>query len=57
MVLIFGLAKPRKWKEIEQFLPNEETQEMVVCAGLAELGFPLHTKVVAAYWAGLKAAN
>ncbi len=50
-VLIFGLAKARQWQEIAQFIPNDETQEMIVQAGPAELGFPLHTKVVAEYWA------
>jgi ADP-ribose pyrophosphatase YjhB (NUDIX family) len=49
-VLIFGLAEKRKWQEIAQFAPNDETQEMVIQQGPAELGFPLHTRVVAAYW-------
>ncbi len=50
-VLVFGLAQARKWQEIEQFIPNDETQEMVVMNHAVTLGFPLHTQVVEKYFA------
>jgi ADP-ribose pyrophosphatase YjhB (NUDIX family) len=51
-VLIFGLAEKRLWRDIARFIPNDETQEMVVQNGPAQLGFPLHTQVVAKYFGG-----
>ena len=50
-VLVFGLAPPRKWEQIEQFIPNEETQETTILQHPEELAFPLHTQVVANYFA------
>lgn len=50
-VLIFGLAQPRKWEAIEQFIPNDETDEMTVLRQPAELAFPLHTEVANKFFA------
>ncbi len=50
-VLIFGQATPRTTAELPNFVPTDETMEMVVLEVLEELAFPLHTQVAEAYFA------
>ena len=57
LLLIFGLARPRRAAELPEFLANEEASEMLVLPGPVELAFPLHTLVLAEYFQGGRAYN
>jgi 8-oxo-dGTP pyrophosphatase MutT (NUDIX family) len=48
-VIIFGLAKPQPLSVYRPF-SSEETVEVVVIREPEELGFPMHTQVVARYF-------
>lgn len=50
-VLIFGLASPRRRGELPPFRLCEETEEVSIITAPAELAFPLHSRVVADYFA------
>lgn len=50
-LLVFGLAKPRTAADLPQFVANSESSEMVVVEAPQELAFPLHTQVLAEYFA------
>lgn len=50
-VLVFGLAAPVRAADLPAFTPTDETTERVVIAGPQEMAFPLHTRVVARYFA------
>lgn len=49
-LVIFGLAAPRPEGHLQPF-SSKETREVALIAGPTELGFPMHTKVVARYFA------
>jgi ADP-ribose pyrophosphatase YjhB (NUDIX family) len=51
-VLIFGLAAPQTAAALAAFTPNSETQEWTLARGPQELAFPLHTEMLARYFAG-----
>ncbi len=51
LVLIFGLAPARR-ADLPAFVSNDEASELVVLPGPRALAFPLHTLVVADYFAG-----
>jgi ADP-ribose pyrophosphatase YjhB (NUDIX family) len=53
-LLIFGLAQPVRAAALPEFVPNEETAEIVVLEAPAELAFSLHTSVLADYFAQQK---
>src|SRR5262249_35236697 len=57
LLLIFGLARPRRAAELPEFLANEEASEMLVLAGPAELAVPLHTRVLGEYFQAGRAYN
>lgn len=50
-LLIFGLAPPLTAADLPPFRPGGESSERVILREPAELAFPYHTKVVAAYFA------
>jgi len=50
-LVIFGLAEKRPGEVLKPFT-SKETQEVVLIEGPTELGFPLHTEIVARYFAG-----
>jgi ADP-ribose pyrophosphatase YjhB (NUDIX family) len=50
-LLVFGVAAPRTADALPAFQPTDETTERVVVGSPTELAFPLHTQVVAAYFA------
>jgi ADP-ribose pyrophosphatase YjhB (NUDIX family) len=52
LLLVFGVAPARSAADLPAFVPNDEASEMVVLRGPEELAFPLHTRVVADYFAG-----
>ncbi len=45
-LLVFGLAPPRRRRDLPAFAPNTEVSEMVVVAEPIELAFPLHTRAM-----------
>ena len=49
-LLIFGLAPPLTAADLPPFPPGGESSERVILREPAELAFPYHTKVVAAYF-------
>lgn len=49
-LVIFGLAEKQPGEVLKPFT-SAETQEVVLIEGPAELGFPMHTEVVARYFA------
>jgi len=53
-LLVFGLLPPFTG-ELPESVPNEESLGWQLLDGPAELGFDLHTKVAAAYFAGRSA--
>jgi ADP-ribose pyrophosphatase YjhB (NUDIX family) len=46
LVLLFGLARPRRAADLPPFTPNEEVTELAVVRAPTELAFPLHTEVL-----------
>jgi ADP-ribose pyrophosphatase YjhB (NUDIX family) len=58
MLLVFGLANPRRLTDLPPFVPNDEATERVVLRAPAELAFPLHTEAVQAFfaWHGARGA-
>ncbi len=55
-LLVFGLAPPLSAGELPPFVANRECRERVVATGPRSLAFPLHTEVMAAFFAGTGAA-
>lgn len=51
VLLVFGRANPRPATILDGFVPTAETSELVVIRGATELAFPLHTQVVAEFFA------
>ena len=51
LLLVFGLASPRREIDLPAFVANEEVGETVVIAGPTELAFETHTRVVREYFA------
>lgn len=54
LLLIFGLARPHRRDEVPAFVPNAEASETVLVLGPTELAFPLHTLVLADYFASVQ---
>jgi ADP-ribose pyrophosphatase YjhB (NUDIX family) len=52
LLLVFGIAPTRRAADLPAFVPNGEASEMVVLRGPEALAFPLHTRIVADYFAG-----
>jgi ADP-ribose pyrophosphatase YjhB (NUDIX family) len=50
LMLVFGLAGPRRLVDLPAFAHNEETSEMTVLHAPQRLAFPLHTCVVEEYF-------
>ena len=50
-VLIFGLAEPRDESALPALVPNPETESLEILRAPAPLAFPLHSQVVAEYFA------
>ncbi len=50
VLLVFGLASPRRAEELPAFVANEEVSEVTLIRGPTELAFPLHTRVVREYF-------
>src|SRR5262249_55827978 len=46
LLLVFGLARPRRAADLAPFTPNEEVTELAVVREAVELAFPLHTEVL-----------
>ncbi len=51
VLLVFGRARPCSPEALTGFVPTSETSELVVIREPVELAFPLHTQVVAAFFA------
>ncbi len=51
MILIFGLAVPRRAADLPPFVPNAESSERLVLAAPAALAFPLHTQAMREFFA------
>jgi ADP-ribose pyrophosphatase YjhB (NUDIX family) len=51
LVLIFGLARPRRAADLTPFVPNEEVTELAVVRAPVELAFPTHTEVLRRFFA------
>ncbi|MEV1240169.1 NUDIX domain-containing protein [Nonomuraea sp. NPDC050022] len=49
-LLVFGLAPPTVSAALPPMVPTAETMEWSVMGEPRELAFPLHTRVVSAYW-------
>jgi ADP-ribose pyrophosphatase YjhB (NUDIX family) len=54
VLLLFGLAPPRRLADLGPLAPTEEVSECVVLRQAQELAFPLHTRVLREYFAGAK---
>lgn len=54
VLLVFGRARLRSADALSGFTPTPETSELVVIHEATELAFPLHTQVVAEFFADLK---
>ncbi|MGL4552021.1 MAG: NUDIX domain-containing protein [Gemmataceae bacterium] len=52
VLLVFGLLTPLD--ALPPFTANHEVSELVAVAGPAELAFPLHTRVLARYFASVR---
>jgi ADP-ribose pyrophosphatase YjhB (NUDIX family) len=50
-LLVFGLAPPVRASDLPAFQPTEETSERLVVTAPTMLAFPLHTQVLAEYFA------
>jgi ADP-ribose pyrophosphatase YjhB (NUDIX family) len=49
-LLVFGLAKPRTSAELPPFVPNSETEEVLILSQPETLAFSLHTQVLEEYF-------
>jgi len=56
-LLIFGLAPPLTAADLPPFRPGDESSERVILREPADLAFPYHTRVVAAYFAARRASG
>ncbi len=52
MMIVFGVAAPLTEADLGTCAPNTETQALVIVREPTELGFPLHTQVLADFFAG-----
>jgi ADP-ribose pyrophosphatase YjhB (NUDIX family) len=52
LILIFGLAKPRRPVDLPDFVPTHETTERLILHGPQELAFPIHTEALQMYFSG-----
>jgi ADP-ribose pyrophosphatase YjhB (NUDIX family) len=50
LLLLFGVAGPRRMVDLPAFEHNDETSEMMVLSTPRELAFPLHTRVMREYF-------
>jgi hypothetical protein len=50
LLLVFGVAGPRRADDLPVFEHNEEVSEMLVVQQPCELAFPLHTRVMWEYF-------
>jgi ADP-ribose pyrophosphatase YjhB (NUDIX family) len=50
-LLVFGVAAPLRAADLPPFAPNDEASERVVLDAPVELAFPLHSEVVALFFA------
>lgn len=50
LLLVFGLAAPRRAAALQPFTSNEEVLERLILPGPVELVFPLHTRALAEYF-------
>jgi ADP-ribose pyrophosphatase YjhB (NUDIX family) len=50
LLLVFGLASPRRWAELPAFVANAEVDETVVIPGPTELAFATHTQAAREYF-------
>ena len=46
IILIFGIAKPMRERDLPPFVPTDETTERVVLREYEDLAFPLHSAVL-----------
>ena len=53
-LLVFGVAPPQDGAALPTFAPTNETSECVIVRAPQELGFPLHTRVLADFFARSK---
>lgn len=49
-LIVFGVGPDIRPRDLPAFVPNEETQEMVVIDAPRELAFTTHTEALALYW-------
>jgi 8-oxo-dGTP pyrophosphatase MutT (NUDIX family) len=49
-LLVFGQAKPRAFTELPEFVPSDETSEIIILREPVPLAFSLHELVVAEYF-------
>jgi ADP-ribose pyrophosphatase YjhB (NUDIX family) len=54
-LLVFGVGPRLRGADLPKFAPTNETSEAVILEAPAELGFPLHTKVLSAWFARRRA--
>ena len=51
LLIVLGLAGPRRAAELPPFVPTEETTERAILHGPAEMAFPLHTQAMTEFFA------
>jgi ADP-ribose pyrophosphatase YjhB (NUDIX family) len=51
LLIVFGVANPRKKSELPAFVPNDETQEITIANAPIPLAFSLHTDAMADWFA------
>jgi ADP-ribose pyrophosphatase YjhB (NUDIX family) len=51
LLIVFGLARPRKKSDLPAFVPNDETQAITVVSAPIPLAFSLHTDAMAEWFA------
>jgi ADP-ribose pyrophosphatase YjhB (NUDIX family) len=51
IILIFGLAKPMKEKDLPPFTPTSETTERLILREYEDLAFPIHSEVLRRFFA------
>jgi len=45
MLIVFGIARPRRWEKLPPFLPTPEASELVLLREPCDLAFPLDTEI------------
>ncbi len=50
MLIVFGLARPRRAADLEPFVANDEVSERVIAPAPTSLAFALHTDVMARWF-------